>query len=169
MIAAKAKVTTDAFMQILKRMEAQGTISLRALGNDSSIVFNEVREDEHTINRIVKFLEQQNRIKQQQFESVAQYVADESHCKSRMILEYFDEDVQEDCGICSYCITQKRPAQSPIEIATAILGLLNQKSFTSRAVEQELGLTQEEAIQGIQLLLNAKRITINTNNEYILV
>jgi ATP-dependent DNA helicase RecQ len=169
LIAAKAKVTTDAFMQILKRMEAQGTISMRALGNDSSLVFNEVREDEHTINRIIKFLEQQNRIKQEQFESVAQYVADESHCKSRMILEYFNEDVQEDCGICSYCITQKRPAQSPIEIATAILGLLNQKSFTSRAVEQELGLTQEEAIQGIQLLLNAKRITINTNNEYILV
>lgn len=169
MVATKAKVTVDAFMQILKRMEGQGVISLRALGNDSSIVFNEVREDEHTINRIVKFLEQQNRIKQEQFESVVRYINDDSHCKSRIILEYFDEEVKEDCGICSYCITQKRQPQSPIEIATAILGLLSQKPLTSRAVEQELGLLQEEALQGIQLLLNAKRITINTNNEYILV
>ncbi|MFP9113461.1 ATP-dependent DNA helicase RecQ [Flavobacterium sp. RHBU_3] len=169
MVAAKAKISIDVFMQMLRRMEAQGVLSLRALGNDSSIVFNEVREDDHTVNRIAKYLEQQNSIKKEQFESVVQYITDTTHCKSRLILEYFDEEVKEDCGICSYCITQKRQIQSPIETATAILGLLGQKPLSSQGIGQELDLLPEEVVQAVQLLLNARRITINTNNEYILV
>lgn len=167
--AQKAKVTHDAFMQLLKKMETQGIISLKALGNDSTIVYNEVREDEHTINRVVKFLEQQNQIKQQQFEAVVAYISDNSKCKSKLILEYFNEQPKDDCGICSYCIMKKRPNRSPIEVATAILQILQGKPLSSRDVEETLELSTEETIQGIQLLLNAKRITINSNNEYILV
>lgn len=169
MIAKKSGITTDAFMQILHRMESQGVILLKALGNDSSIIFNEVREDDHTINRIAKYLEQQNRIKNEQFENVVRYVSDNSQCKSRLILEYFNEETTKDCGICSYCITQKRQPQTPIEIATAILGLLQQKPLTSRGIEQALALTPDETVMAVQLLLNANRIKSTIDNEYILV
>lgn len=169
MIATKAKITTEAFLQVLTRMEKQGVISLRALGNDSTLVFNEVREDEHTINRIVKYLEQQNQLKKEQFDNVVRYVSDETACKSRIILTYFDEDVTADCGICSYCIANNQSPRSIIDVASAVLKMLESKPLPSRIIESELGITELELIQALQILLNAKRIKINSNNEYILV
>ena len=168
LITTKTKITEAELMQLLKRMEGQGIIALRASGNDSTIVFNEVREDEHTINRHVKFLEQQNNLKTKQLESVLHYVTDTTHCKSRLILEYFDEDTPSDCGICSYCIAKGRPAANPLETATSILGLLKEKALSSHSIEQQLRLSAKDTVFALQLLLDSKRIKLDANNEYIL-
>lgn len=168
LITTKAKISEADLMQLLKRMEGQGIIGLRASGNDGAIVFNEVREDEHTINRISKFLEQQNTLKVSQLESVLHYIADTTHCKSRFILEYFDEETTTDCGICSYCISKNKVQLSPLETATAILELLREKALSSRSIEQQLGLTPKDTVFALQLLLDSKRIILNDHNEYIL-
>ncbi|MXN90574.1 RecQ family ATP-dependent DNA helicase [Flavobacterium sp. Sd200] len=168
LITKKCNITEAGLIELLQKLEQKGVIALRTSGNDSSIVFNEVREDEHTINRISKFLLQQNQIKISQFEKVVQYVNDSSHCKSRFILEYFDEKDTADCGICSYCITKNRQPKSPVETANAIQQLLKQNSYDSRSIESLLNLTQQETIVALRLLLENNKISINTNNQYIL-
>ncbi|TRW23274.1 RecQ family ATP-dependent DNA helicase [Flavobacterium zepuense] len=166
MITKKANISEAALIDMLQKLEQKGVVALRTSGNDSSIVFNEVREDEHTINRVSKFLEQQNAIKLKQFESAVQYVTDVSHCKARMILEYFDEETTADCGICSYCINKARKPKSPIETATAILEILKEESINSRDIETRLELTAQETVFALQLLLENERITINDYNQY---
>lgn len=168
LVTSKAKITEEQLLKMLKRMEGQGMITLRVSGNDSSLVFHEVREDEHTINRISKFLTQQNAIKVTQLESMQQYVTDTTHCKSNMILQYFDEETTADCGTCSYCIAQKKVSLTPIEAATAIVAALAEKALSSRDIEQNLGLTSKETVAALQLLLDAGRIKINGNNQYTL-
>jgi ATP-dependent DNA helicase RecQ len=169
MVSKKAKTTEAAVISMLEKMEQKGVITLRKTGNDSTIVFNEIREDGHTINRIAKFLQQQNEIKVRQFESVVHYAVDTTKCKSRLILEYFDEKPDEDCGICSYCVAQKREPKSPLETATAILELLRQSELGSRQIEDRLGLTPQETVFALNLLLQNGRITVNPYNEYILL
>ncbi|KOS06139.1 ATP-dependent DNA helicase RecQ [Flavobacterium akiainvivens] len=169
MVAKKAKTNEAAIIAMLEKMEQKGVIALRKTGNDSSILFNEIREDSHTINRIAKFLTQQNDIKVRQFESVVHYAVDTTRCKSRLILEYFDEKPEEDCGICSYCIAKKSTPKSPVETATAILELLKEGELSSRHIEDKLGLTPQETIFAINLLLQNGRITINSYNEYIVL
>jgi ATP-dependent DNA helicase RecQ len=168
LVTSKAKITEEQLLKMLKRMEGQGMITLRVSGNDSNIVFHEVREDEHTIHRISKFLTQQNEIKVSQLESMRQYVTDTTHCKSNMILQYFDEQTTVDCGICSYCLSQKKVSLTPIEAATAILEVLAEKALSSRDIEQNLGLAANETVVALQLLLDAGRIKMNENNQYIL-
>jgi ATP-dependent DNA helicase RecQ len=168
LITKKAKTTEEQLMNLLTRLAQKEIISFRSSGNDSSITFNEVREDELTINRISKFLEQQNDIKLRQFEAVVGYVTNTDTCKSRLILEYFDETTATDCGICSYCINKNRKPASPIELANAILGLLKDAPSNSKELEHKLELTPEETVFALQLLLENDRITTNTNNQYIL-
>ncbi|MFP9099819.1 ATP-dependent DNA helicase RecQ [Flavobacterium sp. RHBU_24] len=168
LVTSKAKITEEQLLKMLKRMEGQGMITLRVSGDDSNIVFQEVREDEHTVNRISKFLTQQNSIKVAQLESMQKYVTDTTHCKSNMILQYFDEETMADCGTCSYCLAQKKISLTPIEAATAILEVLAEKAVSSRDVEQSLGLGPKETVIALQLLLDAGRIKINENNQYIL-
>lgn len=168
LITKKAKVTEEQLMNLLQRLSEKEIITLRSSGNDSTITFNEVREDDHTINRIAKFLEDQNKIKTSQFESVINYVTDTATCKSRLILGYFDEKGTTDCGICSYCISKNRKAASPIESANAIMELLKQTPMNSKQLEQALELTPKETIFAIQILLENNKIALTTNNQYIL-
>ncbi|RZJ63136.1 MAG: RecQ family ATP-dependent DNA helicase, partial [Flavobacterium sp.] len=167
-IAQKAKTSEDELVQLLQRLQQKDIITYQSAGNDSRITFNEVREDDLTINRIAKFLEKQNNIKASQFESVLDYIGNTTRCKSRLILDYFDEKNSADCGICSYCIAKSRVAASPVDSANAILKLLEKEAMDSRAIEAALQLTAQETIYALQLLLDNNRIKINTNNLYSL-
>jgi len=168
LITKKASITEAELIILLQKLEQKGVVTLRTSGNDSSITFNEVREDEHTINRIAKFLVQQNDIKVKQFDSVIQYINNTTRCKSRLIMDYFDEENSTDCGICSYCITKNKKPKSPSETATDIIELLKDNAFDSREIESSLGLTSEETVFAIRLLLEHNKIMINTNNKYTL-
>lgn len=168
LITRKAKVSEEQLTNLLERLAQKDIIAYRSSGNDSSITFNEVREDEHTINRIAKFLENQNEIKTKQFDAIIRYVTNTNRCKSRIILDYFDEEESADCGICSYCITKNRKLASPLDSANAILGLLKADALNSKELEQQLDLTTEETVFALQILLENQRITIDTNNKYTL-
>ena len=146
LITNKSKATEEQVMNLLERLAQKEIITLRSSGNDSTITFNEVREDEHTINRVSKFLENQNDIKVHQFEKVVDYVTNTDTCKSRLILEYFDEKSTVDCGICSYCISKNRKPVSPIESENAILEVLKNSPSNSKELERKLDLTAEENI-----------------------
>jgi ATP-dependent DNA helicase RecQ len=167
-ITKKSKASEEQLTNLLERLAQKEIITYRSSGNDSTITFNEVREDEHTINRISKFLEQQNDIKLRQFESVVNYVTNTDTCKSRLILEYFDEKTGTDCGICSYCINKNRKPVSPLDSANAILGLLKAAPSNSKELEHKLELTAEETLFALQILLENDRILMNNNNQYIL-
>ncbi|WP_417350339.1 RecQ family ATP-dependent DNA helicase [Flavobacterium alkalisoli] len=168
LIIRKAKTTQEELQQVLKRLSDKEVISYHSLGNDSRLTFNEVREDDLTINRVAKFLEKQNEIKTTQLDRVINYINDTETCKSRLILNYFDEESQTDCGICSWCINKVRKTKEPVETATAILQLLEKGAMSSREIEEKLELTPKETIFAVQILLENDRIKINANNQYIL-
>lgn len=165
-ITSKAKATEEAFLELLARLHQKEIITYTSAGNDSTIVFNEVREDDHTINRVAKYLEKQNEIKAWQFKQVIHYITDVSRCKSRILLEYFDETNTSDCGICSVCIAKKRKKESPANTAENILRLLHSAAYNSRDIETMLELTPQETTFALQLLLEGKRIKITDNNLY---
>ncbi|OYQ34027.1 recombinase RecQ [Flavobacterium cyanobacteriorum] len=168
-IAAKAKTDVQQVMQLLARLQKREIITYSASGNDSSLTFNEVREDELTINRIAKFLEQQNNNKALQFDAVLQYVTNTQRCRSRILLEYFDENVTADCDICSVCVEKSRKDTDIAEITSYVLQLLKAMPLDSRQIEEQLGLTPEQAIQAIRLLLDNNKIKNTTNNKYTVV
>jgi ATP-dependent DNA helicase RecQ len=62
-------------------MEKQ-IIDYHAKNNDTTIIFNEVREDERTINRVSKYLEAQNKLKTEQLKSVLDYIKEEKIVKA---------------------------------------------------------------------------------------
>ncbi len=168
LIIRKANASEEAFTTLLQRLHEKQIISYQSIGNDSMLTFNEVREDEHTINRVAKFLEKQNDIKEAQFESIIHYITNNDTCKSNLILNYFDEESSENCGICSWCISQKRESSNPAKAADKVLTLLKKEMFSSREIEERLGLTPTETVYVLQLLMENNKIQINTNNKYSL-
>ena len=167
LIAKKANTTEKQVEEVIDKLAASQCILLHAKNNDSSITFNEAREDDLTINRVAKFLEHQNKLKEEQFQSVVNYITNDDTCKNKMLLAYFDEISKDDCGICSYCIAKNKT--QPKEVPQLILQLLEKCPMNSREIENQLHISSEATIFALKLLLENNKIKINSNNQYYLI
>ena len=168
LIAKKSNATENQVQAVLHKLKEKEIIDYHALNNDATLIFNEVREDERTINRVSKFLENQNQLKKSQLRSVLDYVADEKTCKSRLILDYFGETETSDCGICSICIKKQNAPVDAAGLTEKILALLKIQDFDSRDLEKLTKFGSADVIFAIQNLLENERISINPNNQYTL-
>jgi ATP-dependent DNA helicase RecQ len=164
LIAKKSNSTEAIVEKAIQQLAERGCIQMNAKNNDSTLTFNEAREDDLTINRIAKFLEHQNQLKQEQFKSVLQYITNADTCKNKLLLAYFDETVTEDCGICSFCMTKKKT--NPIETIVLIEQLVQKAPMSSREIEDSLQISGEATIFALQLLLEQNKIAINSYNQY---
>lgn len=166
LIAKKAQTTQEVVLGILEQLQKKEIISYKANGNDSTIIFNEVREDERTINRVSKFLSIQNDLKTKQLHSVLKYVKNKDVCKSKLILNYFGEEKKENCGICSYCITLKKQPVKVVSVTNLIISALENIAMDSRSLEKVTGQSSDQVIFALQELLEHNVVEILPNNQY---
>lgn len=168
-IAKKTGVSEQKILALLEKLHQREIIWYKGQNNDTSIVFNEIREDEKTINRISKFLQTQNELKTSQLNSVIQYVTNDKICKSAQLLQYFGETNPTKCGICSVCNSHKETAFDIKKAAVEVVQILSQRPYTSRELEQLLNLEQRLILETLQFLLEEEKIQVNPRNEYFLI
>lgn len=168
LIAKKASCEEAVIHSILEKLKSRDIIDYHKKNNDATIIFNEIREDERTINRISKYLENQNKQKVAQFESVLNYINEKNVCKSKLILDYFGEKATDDCGICSYCISKETKSIDSSFISEKIIGLLKIQDMSSREIQKLTKNTEEAIIFALQNLLENNKIAIKPNNKYSL-
>ncbi|QBN20024.1 RecQ family ATP-dependent DNA helicase [Flavobacterium nackdongense] len=168
LMAKKSICDETLILSILEKLKNLEIIEYHKKNNDATIIFNEVREDERTINRVSKYLETQNKQKIAQFESVLNYINEKKICKSKLILDYFGEKAETDCGICSYCISKKRKPTSNPSVSEKILALLNIQNLNSREIQKLTKINEDDIIFALQNLLENNTIEIKPNNKYSL-
>jgi ATP-dependent DNA helicase RecQ len=165
-IAKKSNHKPSEVQAVLHKLKEKDIIAYHAKNNDASILFNEIREDERTINRVAKYLEKQNQLKKEQLQSVLHYINEKKSCKNRLILAYFGEKSNTDCGICSYCISQKKVANNTETLSNSILTLLQTEELTSREIQERTQTDTATVIKMLQYLLEQEQIVIKANNKY---
>ena len=166
LIARKSGEEIANVSSVLLKMKEKEVIDYKTKNNDVSIIFNEIRDDDRTINKVAKFLEKQNEVKKANFQSVLDYVLEKNHCKSREILTYFGEKDSSDCGICSYCITKINKNDDLEIVSNKILKLLKMQPMSSREIERLTKNKTANVVLALQDLSEKKRIKILTNNTY---
>ncbi|CAM2808769.1 ATP-dependent DNA helicase RecQ [Flavobacterium succinicans] len=169
LIAKKANVKEETVHAVLKKMAEKEIISYQAKNNDATIIFNEVREDDRTINRVIKHLEQQNQLKEKQLQCVIEYINNKEQCKSQLLLAYFGEKSSQKCGVCSYCIVRSQKKATPEHLASTILSLLQDQDLNSRELEKVTKNKSEAIIFALQQLLEQNKISLQPNNKYTIL
>jgi ATP-dependent DNA helicase RecQ len=168
LIAKKSKTTENQVLAVLQKLKEKDIVDYQSRNNDASLIFNEIREDERTISRVSKYLENQNQLKKEQLQSVLGYISEQKVCKSKLILNYFGEITTVDCGICSYCITKKSKKTDSNSLSKEIIALLNIADLNSREIENKTRKKSEDIIFVLQQLLESESIQIKSNNKYTL-
>ncbi len=168
LIVNKSKCDEKQILSVFEKLKKLEIIDYQKKSNDATIIFNEVREDEKTINRVEKYLRIQNSQKVNQFESVLNYINEKKACKSNLILNYFGEETTTDCGICSYCISKKEKISRPTLISEKIIAFLKIQELNSREIQKLTKNSEDEVIFALQNLLENNKIAIKSNNKYSL-
>ena len=166
LIASKSDTNEKQVSEILQKLKDKEIIDYKAKTNDVTIIFNEIRDDDRTINRVAKFLENQNNLKKNNLESMLAYVNEKEKCKSRQILEYFGEKTSIDCGICSFCITKNKIKNEPDLLEKKIKKLLKIQEMSSRELEKLTKNKTSEIVLAIKSLLEKNQISVIHNNKY---
>ena len=166
LIASKSDTNEKKVSEILQKLKEKEIIDYKAKTNDVTIIFNEIRDDDRTINRVAKFLENQNNLKKNNLESMLAYVNEKEKCKSRQILEYFGEKTSIDCGICSFCITKNKIKNEPDLLEKKIKKLLKIQEMSSRELEKLTKNKTSEIVLAIKSLLEKNQISVIHNNKY---
>ena len=168
LIAKKSNSEESVIHSVLEKLKGLNIIDYHKKNNDATIIFNEVREDERTINRVSKYLENQNQQKVAQFQAVLKYINEKKVCKSKLILDYFGETAKSDCGICSYCISKEAKPTDISLINEKIISLLKIQDLNSREIQKLTKNTEDDVIFALQHLLENDSIIIKPNNKYSL-
>lgn len=178
LIAKKSNRNEKEVLSLLQKLKEKQVIDLIATNNDVMITFNEVREDERTVNRVSKHLLAQNKLKTEQLHAVLYYGKENKTCKNKVLMRYFGETIKEDCGICSYCISKNKKTRGKAELSEVkqneestsekILTMLKIKDFNSRDIQKLTKLPKDDVIFALQNLLENDTICINATNLYSL-
>lgn len=169
-VAKSTKVSEEKVINILERLKERGIVDLMLIQNESKLTFLEVREDERTINRVAKYLEKQNLTKKSQLASVITYVADEVQCKNRLLLTYFGEKVEKDCGVCSHCLNKNKKKNSEgSHLHVELLNVLKKAPMTSREIADIFGADESQLLEVLKKMLEYKIVSINDKNQFTII
>ncbi|MFV8374031.1 RecQ family ATP-dependent DNA helicase [Flavobacterium sp. LB1P71] len=168
LIAKKSNHAINEIQAVLHKLKEKDIIEYHSKNNDATLIFNEVREDERTISRVSKYLEKQNELKKEQLKAVLFYVNEKKVCKSKLILDYFGEKTNVDCGICSYCITKKNRKVDVTSLSKEIINLLQAEDLNSRDIQNRTKNSPDDVIFVLQHLLENNTILVKPNNKYTL-
>lgn len=168
LLSKKSGADEQTILRILENLNKLAIIDYHKKNNDATLIFLEIREDNHTINRVSKYLKNQNEQKINQFESVLKYITEKEVCKSKLILNYFGDISTENCGICSYCITKKIKPVDFTTLSEKIIALLKIQELNSRELQKLTKTHQDDVIFALQNLLENDKIAVKPNNTYTL-
>ncbi len=168
LIAKKSYSDEKKVLTLLQKLKEKEVIDYKAKNNDAMITFNEIREDDRTINRVSKYLEAQNNLKTQQLQAVIHYIKENKSCKNKLLLHYFGEVVSDDCGICSYCISKSNGKKNTTSLSEKIIGLLSKQELNSRDIQKLTKYEKDDVIFALRHLMENNAIIIKPNNLYSL-
>lgn len=99
---------------------------------------------------------------QKRVEAVIDYASSSSVCRSRLLLNYFGEKCQHNCGHCDVCISRKKSRLSDSEfesIENAIKEKLENSVLTADVLVKELSFDEDKIWKVIRWLEDAEKIS----------
>lgn len=165
LLAKKNNITSTQVIEYLNRLHNDDILTYKRVKTDLEIRFLEPREDDKTINRYTKIIEQFLKLKEKKSNDFLAYITNNTTCRSIQILNYFDEKSSKKCGICDVCLSNKKSI--PKNLSSKIIAILKDKNhLTSQEIRQLLNANEKDILIHLRQLISENKIEINHQNKY---
>lgn len=168
LVSEKASMDEETVIKSLRQLKKDEVVDFQFSNTDSELIFLVPREDDKTINRISKHVEQQFKLKEDQIKAVIDYISNTTRCKNRLLLHYFGEDMNTDCGICSVCLSKKKSdtTSNTKSIIHEIILQLENKPLSSRAIIENLNHDDASILKTLQMMVENNILEVTATNTY---
>lgn len=99
---------------------------------------------------------------ERRIDAMLEYASNEEHCRSRMLLRYFGEKSDHDCGLCDVCLRHRSvdPSRSEFEeIARRIMEVLSEAPLTLQEIARNTGISKENLLRVVNYLLAEEKLS----------
>jgi ATP-dependent DNA helicase RecQ len=165
-ISKKLNIKKSEVVKELKALNKLGILNYAYADTNSKLTFLVIREDDFTINRISKSINQQNQLKIDKLKAVIQFIQNTTTCRVVQLLAYFNEVSKEPCGICDICLASKPNKTAVKDIAFQILDTLKNQQLSSQELSNILNFSEKEILNTLKILLEKNKITITSQNKF---
>ncbi|MCL4140008.1 UNVERIFIED_CONTAM: hypothetical protein GTU68_002564 [Idotea baltica] len=164
-IAKKAAITSQQVFVNLTKLEQNGIVTYKPFNTNAALHFLLPREDDYTINRFSREMKQFIHQKNKKAEDIIRFVSNDTICRSKQVLRYFNEENTNKCGICDVCISKKKTNLT--HLSSKITLLLQEKiSLNSLEICYHINANEKDILIHLRQLLADDKIYINPQNKY---
>jgi ATP-dependent DNA helicase RecQ len=83
-------------------------------------------------------------------QAIVNYATQKTRCRSSMLLEYFGEKDATNCGVCDYCLAEKNPPKSEIQLLTEqVINVIAQHAPLPSQVIKHLEQTDTDLLKNV--------------------
>ena len=113
-----------------------------------SLIFLQNRVDPKYFNPNKIDLDEILRVRKNKYDSLRHFVTEQKQCRNKVLLEYFNESLEQDCGTCDNC-----RKSAPIDIKNLINITLQTESSFKSLIQSIPNYLQNEALELIRLMI----------------
>ncbi|MBC7914556.1 MAG: RecQ family ATP-dependent DNA helicase [Pyrinomonadaceae bacterium] len=169
-LARRTSISTQEVIKTLEKLQDLELLSYLKQTDKPQLEYLKGRVDSANLFIDTPYIEQRRVIMHKQVQAIIGY-AESSKCRSKMLLQYFDDHHAQLCGVCDSCIEEKRKSQrdSVFEsIAFEIIELLTEKHFTlDELIKAVHSGNEKERIEGLRNMLDAGKIKTDGLKYYV--
>ena len=144
--------------QMLSALSDQHILDYQESKDIPQIVFTVPRQHEKNLSIDQNFLKERKETSLSKATAVSDYVANSSQCRTQQLLEYFGEKLEQRCGVCDFCVADKRKHsedESFVKIRSAILTqLVDSPMEVDKLIKSIKNMKKERVVDVVRLMLD---------------
>lgn len=164
-LAVRSGLSHQRVYELLMRLSKMRIIDYIPHKKTPYIIYTRERIDMQRLQILPSVYEERKERYESRIEAIIEYATSDTACRSRMLLRYFGEKNEHNCGICDVCLSCRAevlPETAMEELREQVLRILTGNSVTPAALTEQLAVNQEFVSEALRQLLDEGQV-ITTN------
>ncbi|WP_020530518.1 RecQ family ATP-dependent DNA helicase [Flexithrix dorotheae] len=171
-IAQLMKISLAEVKKQLEQLDHMGVIHYEKQKEIPQLTFLTERFNASKLPLNANFLKNRREHYLNNVEAVINYIQTEDQCRTKLLLYYFGENYETNCGVCDWCIQLKKESISlnPKELKNEILTLVREGKSSPKEIFEKLRKYPKEIIlRNLQELLDNEELKYNESGLFMIV
>ena len=152
-IAPRLKITVEETRKQLEALHRFGIFNYQPRKDQPQLTMlqSRVRKEDLRLNH--DFLAKRKNDFENRLKAIRNYITDNTVCRTRTLVKYFGENLEEECGICDVCVAQNKSGMTATEFST-IVSFIEAEARKGELALSELKLRIKKPSQKIESVVS---------------
>lgn len=160
-VARQSKMKTEDVEKTLEQLHQIKIINFKKATDKPQLYFHHLRVDSRHLyidTKRIAILRDRHRLRT---EKMIEFITNETVCREKMLLQYFDEIVQKDCGHCDICTRKKTSNAGETELRKTMLELIINNEYSINTLVAHFPMHQKQQVLAmVRMLLDEERLSL---------